>query len=253
LFHLSLLNPIACSSIHCDIFSEPDAEIGGNRQLWMLTNEHIATMSDTTHSIERSAVIACRDCDLLHSVKPLKPGEMARCSRCGALLYQEKGNSIARPFALVIGGLILFFFANYYTILTLKVIGTTTSNTLMAGVIALWDGGLRTIAILVFLTSIFIPFLKLILLFYILYPLALFKRKPPALAFVFRTYLAIDCWGMLEVYMLSVIVAISKLGDIATVQWNMGLYAFVGLFLVTFGASASLDPRIIWEKIEEPL
>ncbi len=208
-------------------------------------------MSDITHSIQGPAMIACRDCDLLHSIKTLKQGEMAKCSRCGSLLYQEKGNSINRPFALVISGLILFMLANYYPILSLKVIGTDTSNILIAGVFALYQDGLRAIAILVFLTSIFVPFLKLLLLFYILCPLAVFKQKPPGLAVIFRIYLTVDCWGMLEVYMLSIIVAISKLGDIATVQWNMGLYAFVGLFLATFGASATLDPRIIWEKIED--
>ena len=207
-------------------------------------------MSGMEDTIQKPEVIACRECDLLHTLKVLKRGEMARCSRCGSLLYQEKGNSIARPFALVIGGLILFVFANYYPILSLKVIGTTTANTLMSGVLALYAGGLRSIALLVFLTTIFIPLLKLVLLFYVLYPLTVFKRKAPGTALAFRTYQAIDLWGMLEVYMLTIIVALTRLGDIATVQWNMGLYAFVGLFLLTFSASATLDPRIIWERLE---
>jgi len=207
-------------------------------------------MSASHFAIPDTPVIACRECDLLHCVRTLNQGETARCARCGALLYQEKGNSINRPLALVISGLILFGFANAYPILSLKVIGTTTSNTLLSGVFALYHSGLPAIALLVLLTSILVPLIKLLILLYILYPLAVFKTKPPGLAPLFRAYLSLDCWGMLEVYMLSIGIAISRLDEIASVQRNTGLYALIGLFLVTFSASRALDPRIIWEKLE---
>jgi len=194
--------------------------------------------------------IACRDCDLLYPIKEINFGHTARCDRCGSVLLQKKENSIIRTLALTIAGLILFVIANVYPILTLKVIGATTTNTLIIGVIALFESGLKISAILVFLTSILLPFFKLLALLYVLLPITMNYRLP-GMAWVFRMYDVIDNWGMLEVYMLTTVIAIVKLADIAEVSMNLGLYAFIGLFFLTFSASVVLDSRIVWDKLEK--
>jgi paraquat-inducible protein A len=59
-----------------------------------------------------------------------------------------------------------------------------------------------------------------------------------------------DEWAMLEVYTLGIIVACVKLSSMADLRFGMGLYAFVGLLLVTVTLTASLDRALFWRRID---
>lgn len=59
-------------------------------------------MSDLAVNLNLSSLIACHECDLLHPIKKLNPGEVAKCSRCCATFYKEKKNSITRTLSLAI-------------------------------------------------------------------------------------------------------------------------------------------------------
>ncbi len=68
-------------------------------------------------------LIACPDCDALYRRRPLRPGERARCSRCGAVLYRASRLSIDQMLALVLTALILLLIANLTPIVELTVQG----------------------------------------------------------------------------------------------------------------------------------
>jgi paraquat-inducible protein A len=53
---------------------------------------------------------------------------------------------------------------------------------------------------------------------------------------------------MLDVFLLSVLVAIVKLGDLATVTPGPGIVAFTGVVVLTLLASSRFDPRILWQE-----
>jgi paraquat-inducible protein A len=55
---------------------------------------------------------------------------------------------------------------------------------------------------------------------------------------------------MLEVYTLGIIVACVKLSSMADLRFGLGLYAFIGLLLVTVTLAASLDRVLFWQRIE---
>ena len=114
-------------------------------------------MSNLAVNLNLSSLIACHECDLLHTIKKLNPGEVAKCSRCGATLYKENENSITRTLSLAIAGLILYIPANFYPILVLKVIGNMRANSLFTGVKELYKGDFWFVATLVLITSIALP------------------------------------------------------------------------------------------------
>ena len=58
-------------------------------------------------------------------------------------------------------------------------------------------------------------------------------------------------WGMIEVFLLGVLVAIVKLSSMATVVPGPALWAFVAL-TVLLTAVLSFDPRAFWEMAFEP-
>ena len=194
--------------------------------------------------------IACHECDLLHQRRSLPPGGTAKCSRCGAVLYRRKRNSLNRVLALTISGLILFIVANVYPFLTFRLEAQIQETTLISGVLELYDQGMWIVAGVVFLTSILMPLMELIGMLYILLPLKL-NLRPWKLPIIFRLVRSFKPWGMMEVFMLGILVSFVKLAKMASLIPGIALYAFLVLIFVLAASAASLDPHIVWSRIEK--
>jgi paraquat-inducible protein A len=200
-------------------------------------------MSETT-------LIACHECDLLHRVQHLSEGDVANCTRCGAVLAHHKRNSLDRTLSFTFAGLVLFVVANTYPFLAMKSGGLVQETTLITGVKALHTQGMVEVAVLVFLTTILIPFIQLLGMIYVMLPLK-FNKVAPQLPFVFRVLQSLQPWGMMEVFMLGILVSIVKLGKMATIVPGLALYSFVVLIFVLAAAAASLDSHLVWERVEQ--
>jgi paraquat-inducible protein A len=196
------------------------------------------------------SLIACHECDLLHRVKPLPDGGAARCVRCDALLYYQKKDSLDRTLALTIAGLVLFIVANTFPFLAMKSGGLVRETTLITGIKGLYLQGMEALALLVLLTSILVPFLHIVGMLYVLVPLKV-NRVPRNLALVYRFLRSLQPWGMMEVFMLGILVSYVKLGKMAKIVPGLAIYSFVVLIFVLAGAAASLDPRIVWDRLGE--
>jgi paraquat-inducible protein A len=64
-----------------------------------------------------------------------------------------------------------------------------------------------------------------------------------------RLYLAIEKIGrlsMLDVYVISLIVAVVQMGALANARADVGALAFAAVVIVTIIAAGSFDPRLIW-------
>jgi paraquat-inducible protein A len=197
-------------------------------------------------------LIACHECDLLHQRQPLPPGVTARCVRCGAVLYRRKRNSLNRVLALTIAGLILFIIANVYPFLTFRLEAQIQKTNLITGIIELYDQGMWIVAGVVLLTSILMPLLELTGMLYVLLPLKI-NRKPWKHPFIFRMVRSFKPWGMMEVFMVGILVAFVKLSKMASIIPGIALYAFLSLIFVLAASAASLDPHIIWNRLEKRL
>ena len=196
------------------------------------------------------SLIACHECDLLHQRRPLPRGGTARCIRCGAKLYSRKHDSLNRVLALTFAGLALFIIANVYPLLTFRLEAQIQETTLISGVISLYDQGMWIVAAVVFLTSILVPLLQLSGMLYVILPLRL-NRRPWALPFFFRIVRSFKPWGMMEVFMVGILVSFVKLAKMATLIPGIALYAFLVLIFVLAASAASLDPHIVWERSEK--
>jgi paraquat-inducible protein A len=142
--------------------------------------------------------------------------------------------------------------ANFYPILRLEWYGTHSENTAWDGAIALFRQGQAVIGAIVFLASIVVPFLKLLVLFYLVatvkFRSAAWRR---ARARMFRALELIGPWAMLDVFVMCVLVALVKLGELATVLPGRGLFSFTAVAVLTMMASSSFDPRLVWERADE--
>jgi paraquat-inducible protein A len=192
--------------------------------------------------------VSCHDCDLVHRVPPFREGESGRCCRCSALLYRHRRNSIERSLALTIAGWVLFLVANSFPFLSMDMQGRVTETTLMTGVQELWAAGMFLLAGLVFLTAVLAPGIQLGLLLYVLLPLRLGRMSWQMPAF-FRVLRHIQPWSMMEVFLIGILVALVKLGDMAEIVPGPAIWSFAILIVVLAGASVSLDPQAIWRRV----
>ena len=123
-------------------------------------------------------------------------------------------------------------------------------TTLISGVMALYDQGMWIVAAVVFFTSILVPLLHLTGMLYVILPLK-FNRRPWALPFFFFFIRGFKPWGMMEVFMLGILVSFVKLAKMATLIPGTAFYAFLVLIFVLAASSASLDPHIVWSRSEK--
>src|SRR5262249_24061504 len=108
---------------------------------------------------------------------------------------------------------------------------------------------MKSVAALVFVTTIAAPALQLAALVYLLVPLRM-RRLAPHFALVFRGMQALRPWGMVEVFMLGVVVSLVKLAHLAGIVPGIALWSFALLMLVMTAIAATFDPRDYWARVE---
>lgn len=194
--------------------------------------------------------IACPECDLLIRRPSISGSQVAHCPRCGSRLMSCRHNSVERSLALSLAGLILLVPANLFPVLTMQVLGLHQQQTIFSSAMALYQGDLGLIALAILLFAIIVPCTKLLLLGYVSAALH-WRQRWPKLALALRYYQHLDEWGMLEVYLIAVLVAVVKLVDIATVHPGLGLYSLMALILITTLSSTMLDRDLYWHLIED--
>jgi paraquat-inducible protein A len=196
-----------------------------------------------------NSMIACHDCDLIQKIPSLPEKGTAKCIRCGAVLYQHKPDSLDRTIALTVAGLVLFIVANSFPFLAMKTGGLVRETTLATGIHELYGQEMWEMATLVLLTCLIIPLVQMSCMLYLLVPIKL-NRSALYSARVFRFVQHLAPWGMMEVFMLGILVSLVKLGKMATIVPGLAAYSFGLLIFILAASSAALDPHIIWEKLE---
>jgi paraquat-inducible protein A len=200
--------------------------------------------------IERP-LIACHECDLLQRETPLPQRGKALCARCGALLYRSHPGSLAHTLALALGALVLFVLANAFPIVSMELKGDRVDATLVGAVAALYRQDMHLLALLVLLTAIVMPLARLGALCALLLPRVLgFGGNGGAAAL--RLLRGVEPWGMLDVFMLGVLVTLVKLAHVAHVVPGIALWSFGVLILLTAWAFASFDARELWRPAKAP-
>ncbi|MFP3565005.1 paraquat-inducible protein A [Paraburkholderia sp. SIMBA_030] len=201
--------------------------------------------------MEYQKLIACHECDLLFRKPPGVTGQVACCSRCGASLKGIHGAGLPLDWicAVAVAALITFFIAQAFPVIALKANGMASEATLFGAVRSLWTDHMRLVAMMVFCSAILFPLIELLAFLYVLVPLRIGKL-PPHFNRMLRVVQLVRPWGMVEVFMLGVLITIVKMVSIAQVIPGTGLFAFGALTLM-LGIVAAFDPGRLWEIRDE--
>ena len=164
-------------------------------------------------------------------------------------LPSHKPVSLAPTMVFALTALILYFPANIFPFMTIEMYGNRHSTTVWSGIVDLMNSGSWAIGIIVFLASMLIPFFKLIILFY----LGLTAKNQQNKKFKLRLYHIVEAigrWSMLDIFLLAVLVAVMKLGAMATVRAEPGAVLFAFVVIFTMLSSAFFKPQALG-KIED--
>ena len=203
-------------------------------------------------SAKQLGLVGCHECRLLSRQRRPESGQEAYCPRCGATLHLRKPNSIKRTWALLIAAFIFYIPANVLPITITTSLGSTQSDTIMSGVIYFLLHGSPEIALVIFTASIFIPICKLVVMAYLLVSVQLKSSwRPHDRTQLYRIVEGIGRWSMVDIYVVTILVALVKLGVFADIEAGPAALYFASVVVISMFAAQSFDPRLIWDAMEE--
>ncbi len=199
---------------------------------------------------KETTLVGCHSCSLLSRL-PVDDHHYT-CPRCNAPLHFRKTDSLNRTWALLIAAVILYFPANIFPITITGAIGHEQADTIISGVIYFLFSGSWHIAIVIFVASVIVPLMKMIIFFYLL--ISVNKKsikKPEDRTRLYHITEAVGRWSMVDVYVVTILVSLVKLGFLADIAAGPGAGYFAGVVVITMLAAESFDPRLIWDAMEE--
>ncbi|KVN24593.1 paraquat-inducible protein A [Burkholderia pyrrocinia] len=201
----------------------------------------------TTPTAARAGLASCHTCGLVQTLDH----PHAHCARCGAALHFRTPNSIARTWALLIAAAILYIPANLLPIMRTASIVGAQQDTIMSGVVLFWVSGDWPLAVVVFVASILVPMLKLgVLVILVISAQRRSPWRPMQRTRLFRIVERIGRWSMLDIFVVTLTVALVQFRSLAVITAGPGALAFGSVVILTMLASMQFDPRLIWDPVE---
>jgi paraquat-inducible protein A len=200
-------------------------------------------------SARRQGLVACHTCGLLSRL-PAHAGR-ARCPRCDARLHPRTPRSLSRSWAFLAAAIVLYVPANLLPIMHLTTFGQTQSDTILSGVVYLLLNDMWPLALIVFIASILVPVLKIVILAYLLISVQMRSVwRPLDRARLYRFTEFVGRWSMVDVFVVTVLVALIHLGQLASVTAGAGAIYFAAVVILTMLAAMTFDPRLIWDHLD---
>ena len=209
-------------------------------------------MNESLFTAVHASLLRCHTCHQLNRARHLSAHGRHVCSRCGAAIHLRKPHSLSRTWALTLAACILYIPANVYPVMTVISFGKGSPDTILSGVKHLIEAEMWPIAGLVFFASIVVPMAKLIGLSYLLISVQWRSHwRPKERTILYRVTELIGRWSMIDIFMISILIALVKLEAIATIEPGAGATSFAAVVIITMFAAMAFDPRLIWDAMEK--
>jgi paraquat-inducible protein A len=193
---------------------------------------------------------SCHVCSLVS--RRVQTSGPSHCSRCGSALYFRKPAGVARSWAFLIAAYILYLPANLMPIMDTGSLKGYRVDTILSGVVYLWETGSWGISAVVFAASIMIPMLKLISLTLLLISVQRNSSwHPEQRTRLYRLVELVGRWSMLDIYVVTLLAALVQLQSLAFVKAGPGAVAFGAVVVLTMLAAIYFDPRLIWDPLRK--
>lgn len=186
-------------------------------------------------------LIGCSICGLLNTE------HASQCQRCQASLNFNPNFRLQATWAFLLASTVLYIPANLYPMMTTVTVGGTIYSTILGGVIQLVDTGSYVLAVIIFTASFIVPIAKILVLSY----LCLLAARPKPMATkrrmrLYRITEIIGRWSMIDLFVVSITVALMQAGVIMSIYPGAAAAAFAAVVILTMIAAMVFDPRLLW-------
>lgn len=198
--------------------------------------------------MQNTTITACPDCDLLLSFSMDLARHSLCCPRCGCPVHDRSTASIDTALALSATGLLLYFPAMLLPLMTFETLGMSESGNVLDTLISFYKNGYYFVALITLISAVLFPLLLLSLVFTV----ALFVRQHryrTVLSRLFRIYVFLQEWAMVEIYLLGIMVTIVKMRHTTDIHFDQGFFCFTALVLITLGITSIVDKEQIWSRL----
>jgi len=200
--------------------------------------------------VNKKHYICCHACDEVAIIKEPEKEGVYKCPNCGHTLFKNRKGVVEKLYALSIASLILFILSNIYPILTFSVLGKHSTATFSTAIEYLYKDGDYIMAIAVLMTTIVVPLLY-ITISMILFGMLYYGFKSNKMIYMTKILEDIKHWGMLDVFMVGILVSVVKLVKMGTIHFGISFYSFIALIPIMAYSHMILDTHKVWEKMEE--
>lgn len=195
-------------------------------------------------------LLLCHGCDAVYRRRALVRGEKARCWRCASLLGHGAAYSLSTWLALVVTTTVVFIFANAFPVAVISLGGLESQATIWQSVLALSEGPGAPVAVTAALITIGIPAVQLATLLWIL-AFAVRGRSCPGFVEAMRILRVSKPWGMVEVCLLAILVALVKLSGFVHVVAGVGVAATI-ILAPLMAVVTNRDTEDLWALYMKP-
>ena len=220
----------------------PKASIGGEGQITNASHEPV-TPTD---------VIVCPNCDAAFRLVKPEFAERARCARCHTVLITPKRKAGMQIIALAISVAVLVVAAMFFPFLTVRAGGVHNSVSIMSTALAFRGGIYGPLVLAMILLIVLIPLARAVLSIYVLLPIVLERPLLPWAKPAFRWVEALRPWSMAEIFVLGCAVALTKVADVAEIQFGAAFWMFTALVLLVIVQDSLLCRWSVWNSLIHP-
>ncbi len=197
--------------------------------------------------MQKDNYIACPICDAVN----IDSGSELVCRRCKHKVYHHKHKSYQKSLALLLTAMILYIPANIYPILITHQFGHTEENTIIGGIISLWDHGSYPIALIILFASVFVPIVKFIMLLYLLISVKVgTKSSSVDKNKLFYITEVIGPWSMVDVFVVAILATLVHYTYVSIIP-GIASTAFALMVILTMLSAHSFDTRMITKEKDE--
>jgi paraquat-inducible protein A len=154
--------------------------------------------------------------------------------------------SVQRTWALIAAAAICYLPANLLPVMISISLASSQEDTIMSGVVYLFESGTWPLGLIVLVASVLIPIGKLVALAYLL----IARNRGPAEASrervrLLRVVELIGRWSMLDVFVVAFVAALMRFEPLLSAQPGPGVPFFAAVVILTMLAAMSFDRRLL--------
>ncbi len=201
--------------------------------------------TNSLSTTELDKLVICRKCATLHKKTVLTRKTKAICTTCHSTLYRKHEDLLNKSLALSITTLIFFITANLFPIVTIDLSGSISDISLTSVFLTMIEKQFYFAGLLCAFVIFLLPFL-LIVNFITLLLFMKFKINERAVKKMLVVLSTLLPWNMVEIFLISILVAMVKLIGYAEIHFGISFWALVLFVLIDMYMIKNISMIALW-------